>query len=416
MANSEELAPTYNVRPFPTPSREQEQPLNASNDVFPLVDSILMLQSTKIPDAAHLTIRTYPGLQAFHLKLKELIHLGSISLLSHDRNKRVPWPRRYHRRLYTGSFKAISHVMEALLDSECELSADARLALRCALNLPHHFAAIILPVFYDPETFALVFDPNQHVDSDQLVDNIYAEFRQVVSRSSESYPQFSSLWDEIQNQKETFRTMASRIVDKRPWTTAVIHRVSEDKDNSLMKGKLAVFDPKNPAEFTEERYYHMYSETSYIVDSVTSDLEIHLFVFADCPWNDDELKIVLADRKGEHFIDEQWFVGLHVLNLDRIRQVREWMEAVSPGLRESVKKLKAIRRAKTREEPEQRARGSRMYATGTHIDQNGWIRTPRNFPRRMDEIAKFELMRSNDHVLDGVVSVKSMFPFCKSNI
>ena len=182
-----------------------------------------------------------------------------------------------------------------------------------------------------------------------------------------------------------------------------------------MSGKRGVFNPTNPSDYSEDKFYQMYSETSYVVDSTTNQVEFHLFVSIDCPLTDDKIKVVIAKRNQDNFLDEKWFRGAHILNLDKVRQVKEWMEEMSPVLMESMSLCRHVQRSKRREDQQvARDEGSGMMATGVNVDQNGHLRPPHN-AGKMEEDLRFDLLRANDHILDGVIFVKSSFPFSKVN-
>lgn len=155
----------------------------------------------------------------------------------------------------------------------------------------------------------------------------------------------------------------------------------------------------------------MYPESSYVVDAVTNDVELHVFISADCDLTDDEIRNQVASPNG---VDEKWFIGAHLVNLDKFGPYKRWMDSISDTLVETANELRAIRRAAEREDPDVRVQqGSEMFSTGDQIDQNGTVGPPRNFKRKLDEQAKYDLMAKNDHILDGIVVVKPSFLFVK---
>lgn len=347
-----------------------------------------------------------------------MILVDRLTRVSH-KPQRVPFSDFYRQELYNIAFDPVSRVVESLLDRECKLSADARMALRSTLSNAHHFAAVLLPLFYDAETLDLLCKDKQSTDA------THSEFARRLDASS-SYPLFKSSWTEIRSQKKQLRKITKLINGEKFWKKVRLHRVWDDKKDGSLKGKQVVLNPKYPRRYPTKMYHKMYSSKSYIVGDAPEDgpVEYHLFV-TDCPLTDDELKSLLNRRSGKNeengdtFIEERWFVGVHVVNLGRIRQLKKWMDEVAtPSLKDSVTKLRPIRRAKTREDPKVRARkGSRMYGTGVAPDQQGHVRRPRNFNvRKMEEKAKFDLMQANDHILDGVVAVKSSFSPINANI
>ena len=358
-----------------------------------------------------LAVRTYPGIQELHSKLKTLTDSLSLSQISHP-PELLSFSHRFRRQLYLDSFDSIFAVVEKLLaqdDPQYELSADARIALRTTLSNAHHFVAVILPLFYDCETLLFLFDSKQHID------DVYGQYGHHLLSASQLYPRLTALWTEIGNQKKKFRTIVERIISKKFWKNPIIHRVSDGEDES-MSHKRAVFNPTNLSDYPEDKFYKMYSETSYVVDSTTNQVEYHLFVSVDCRLTDDEIKVMVAKRNATDFLDENWFRGAHILNLHHIRQVKEWMEEVAPALIESVSLCKHVQRSKNREDRQvAKDTGSRMIATGVHVDQHGYLRPPHN-TGKMDENLRFDLMQANDHILDGVVFVNSLFSFSKANV
>jgi hypothetical protein len=160
----------------------------------------------------------------------------------------------------------------------------------------------------------------------------------------------------------------------------------------------------------------MDSETSYVVDSTTKQVEYHVFVSVDCPETDDELKKLLAAHPGDKFVDEKWFRGAHVLNLDRFLPLKEWMDEVGPALLNILSPCRHIRRSPDREDPQvAKDEQSAMIATGVLVDQQGHLRPPHN-TGKMDEDSRFDILQANEHILDGVIFVKSSFHFCEANI
>ena len=147
-------------------------------------------------------------------------------------------------------------------NEEYKLSADGRITLHTILSNAHHFAAIILSHFYDPELLLILFDTKQHID------DIYSRYGQYITSSS-SYPLLQSQWKQIHHEKKTFQKMAQHIINDKFWTKVIIHRVNDDKNKS-MEGKRVVFNPIHPSHFSEDKYYHMYSETSHVINSTTS--------------------------------------------------------------------------------------------------------------------------------------------------
>ena len=290
-------------------------------------------------------------------------------------------------------------------DTSSGLSADGRITLRTALGNPQHFAAVILQHFYELQLLLQLFDTKQHVD------DAYSYYGTFFTNSSQ-YPCLQSRWIEIRDQKRTFRQMVRRIVDEGFWRRAVIHRVTNVEDDSLKEKKI-VLDPTDAARFPLTHFTHIFSNTSYIVDSSSSQVEFHLFVSVDCPLTDDELRDIISKPGDEDnsYVKELWFRGAHVFNLDSIRQIREWMDAMAPTLMDNVSCRRHVVQSCKREEKADAAKkdGSRMVTTGYNVDQNGHLRQARKF-LDTEEVARYDLMQSCDQVLDGVVFVSAL-PF-----
>ena len=195
-------------------------------------------------------------------------------------------------------------------------------------------------------------------------------------------------------------------------------------DKSL-RDKRVVLDPINANKYADEsKFYTMRSEDSYIVGKNPKNrVECHIFISVDCPLTDAEVKGILAHRTGKGNTDrpmlkiladcvgvlcleEEWFLGAHVVNLRRIRAIREWMDEMTPVLKRTLSSCLNISRSKHREDPQVRKDdGCQMVAMNFHGDRQGSLQAPRNFRRRVDEEMKFELMKEHDHILDGVVLV-----------
>jgi len=305
------------------------------------------------------------------------------------------------------------------------LSAEARNTLWSALSTAHHYAAVILLHFYEIDTLDILCKTPEHIRT------LYSKHGRLLL-SDRRYPKFRLLWERIRYQKLTFHQIAKNIRDDKPWAIAIIHRLHDNgKDDSICE-KRAVLDPTNPEEYADEnKFYTMLSENSYVVGkSPENRVECHIFISVDCPLTDAEVKDILAERKGNnspflpeiptdgtgHMSLEKWFFGAHVVNLRRIRQIREWMDSVIPVLMDTLSSCKPIRRSKHREDPEVTKQDRcRMVAMNFNCDQQGYVRAPKNFKERLDDDMKFELMAEHDHILDGVVIVKSLFLFRKTN-
>jgi hypothetical protein len=349
--------------------------------------------------------RTYPGLQELDTRIHQIAATLPYDQPKYQHNKPFPFPKRYRQYLYTAAFRPAATILESLLESDDELSAEGRIVLRSALGYPRQLAAILLHRFYDPQLLPHLFDNETHI-----IDS-YSKFGQLLSPSdlNPEYPLLKALWDRIQKEKDDIRRMAQHINDEKYWQHVTIHRVHDDQNHGNIIGKRIVLDPKRTAKYSKDKFYVMKSKDSYVVGSTSPDdsIQYHLFVLESCPLSDAQLKHRLSNRDGDEFVDEEWFVGAHVTNLDKIAQVKSWMNDAVPVLKESVKKLREIGRSQKRESKEVRQAGSKMYGTGVIADLRGNLGAVRNFPSNMPEGQKFDLMQANDYMLDGVVAVNS---------
>ena len=148
-------------------------------------------------------------------------------------------------------------------------------------------------------------------------------------------------------------------------------------------------------QFPLTDFAHIYSNTSHVVDSTTSQVEFHLFVTVECLFTDDELRDIISKSGDEDnsYLKELWFMAAHMFNLDSIRQIQEWMDAMAPSLMVNVSCRRHVVRSRKREEKAEAAKkdGSRMVATGYNVDQNGHLRQARNF-LDTEEVARYDLM------------------------
>ena len=86
-------------------------------------------------------------------------------------------------------------------------------------------------------------------------------------------------------------------------------------EEDSLKEKKIVLDPTDPVQCPLTDFAHIYSNTSHVVDSTTSQVEFHLFVLVECPFTDNELRDIISksDDEGNSYLKELWFMGAHVL-------------------------------------------------------------------------------------------------------
>jgi len=121
---------------------------------------------------------------------------------------------------------------------------------------------------------------------------------------------------------------------------------------------------------------------------------------------------LLSKRKGDGFIKEDWFVGVEVVNLQHIIPVSQFMASAMEPLKKSAKELRRVDRSDKREASDNSMRrGSAMYEVGggPRVDQTGHLQAPHNFKRLKDTLSKYDLMKEDDDILDGVIAVNSYF-------
>ena len=227
--------------------------------------------------------------------MKKLIKSRNLSPISHSADLTLHNPLRHI--LYIRSFHSVAGVIETLLvrnDSRYILSSEGRLALRNAVAHSHHFAAVILSLFYERETLLLLCDTPEHIES------IYSEYARLLFTTAESYLQFRQLWIGIKVQKNRFRHITRCIANT--WVARIIiHRMHDGSIDKSLRDKRVVLDPINANKYADEsKFYTMRSEDSYIVGKNPKNrVECHIFISVDCPLTDAEVKGILADRTGK---------------------------------------------------------------------------------------------------------------------
>jgi len=309
-------------------------------------------------------------------------------------------------------------MIETFLDPAFNLCPFARIALRTALGNAAYFVSMILSHFYTRDTLEILLPHRQQID------DVYSEFttRQLRTFSS-SHPLFYALKRDIGNRKRSLDKIAKTITDDRQVMLrhAVVHRVLDDKKHLEFMGKKIVLDPTNPSRFSSVHYHQMHSETSYIVgESSDGPIQLHLFV-------NDTLCRGISDRRIIETLfsnartttkfakaADLWFVGVHITNLHRIKQIATFMKEASPILLSSAKKLRHVGRSDTRENSgDRKSGGSRMFelGSGCRVDQTGCLQSPHNFKKpSTDPIMKYDLLSEDDYILDGVKTVDSWTP------
>jgi hypothetical protein len=359
-----------------------------------------------------LAIKTYPAVQEFHANVKDFVHKRGISLISHGSHQ----PRQFVSDCTMAAFRAIADMIETFLRPSFALSAYARIVLWGVLSNPPLFAALVLPHFYDSDTLDLLTPDKQHTDG------LFSELtsRRLPALSS-SYPLFHQLWLDIHNRKKTLRQIRCILKDdfKRLLQHVTVHRVRDDEGSAELMNKKVVLDPQNPSIFSDSEFLTMTSETSFIVgDTSDGPVQIHLFVDEQqcCGVSDARIIEILFQKGGNRGQlmkdDKSWFVGAHVVNLHRIKQIRSFMDDASPTLLCSAKELRCVKRSDIREDPDIRNMdGSRMFevGSGNRVDQVGCLQSPHNFKKlAAEEMMKYDLLADNDYILDVVKAVNRL--------
>lgn len=349
---------------------------------------------------------TYPGLQDLHSTLKRLAHSFNAPSISFQSGA-TSMDKRARHQLRAASFNAVARVVETLVagnDPQYQLSAESRVTLRTAISAAPQYVAFILPLFYDPGTLEQICGARKGIDE------AYSDHGDALKHSTQ-FPNFRRLWQEIRTEKRLFRHIIKIIRSDKPWMRAVIHRLAENNCGESARGRRVVLDPTNPDEYADEtEFYQMSSESAHVVGRRGSDkVELHLLVSATlCDVSDDEIRKILGDSTGQSFSSQKWFLGAHVVNLDRIVPWATWGDLVSKDMLSTVTACRLIHRSKRREaDAVRKADGARMVELCFHCDQQGYLRSPRNFRLRLDESSKFDFMRSHDHVMDGVAAVSA---------
>jgi hypothetical protein len=347
---------------------------------------------------------TYPGLQELHCALKHLVRSGNAPVISFE-TAGVTQSEKWARiQLVTASFARVAFVVETLASgkvAQYQLSPEARLTLRTAVSTARQYVALILPLFYDPDTLAhICATPND-------MDLAYSDHGDALLRTSD-YPHFRRLWLEIRTEKRRFRHITKNVRSNKPWLKAVIHRLNETSNGDSIRGRRVILDPRKPHEYSDKtKFYQMFSESSHVIGGPESDIiELHLLVSAtECDLSDLEIREILTDRTGKSFLDQKWFLGAHVVNLHRLTPVATWMDLVDDDMLSTLSTCRLVKRSEEREAAVVRDDGAAMLELSFHCDQQGYLRAPHNFDLRLDESSKFDLMQAHDIIMDGVVLV-----------
>src|SRR5271169_892193 len=108
--------------------------------------------------------------------------------------------------------------------------------------------------------------------------------------------------------------------------------------------KKILLDPKCPFKYSDDEYHKMYSETSYIIGHPSIDPNLRMYLLVDehlCREMSDEMVVAELFREGHGNkllkSAKSWFVGAHIVNLDRIRLIKEFMDSAALDLLESAK-------------------------------------------------------------------------------
>jgi hypothetical protein len=366
-----------------------------------------------------LAIKTYPAVQELHTHIKCFVRKHGISLISHGPNQpcRRPFFSDSGKILTTGEpFESIANMIETFLHPTFELSAYTRIVLRGVLSSPSLFAAIILPHFYRSDTLNLLTPDKQSTD------NVFSELTsRTLPGLSSSYPLFHQLWLDIHNRKNTLRhiTIILKRERKDLLKYITVHRVRDDKGSAELMTKKIVLDPQNPSMFSDSKFLTMTSETSFVVgDNSNGPIEIHLFVDEEQCFGFSDAMIIgfLFQQGGDRGQlmkdDKSWFVGVHIVNLHRIKQVQHFMDDASLTLLRSAKKLRRVKRSDIREDSDtQDMNGSCMFevGSGNRVDQVGCMQSPHNFKNpAADEMMKYDLLAEDDYILDVVKAVDQL--------
>ena len=109
--------------------------------------------------------KTYPGIQELYATIKKLTVLQNFGRIFHPTGLNSESISSLRHQLFIHSFDSVASVIETLMPPKDEylLSLDARIALRSAFTNAHHFAAVILPHFYQHDTLDLLCNNKEHI-------------------------------------------------------------------------------------------------------------------------------------------------------------------------------------------------------------------------------------------------------------
>jgi hypothetical protein len=276
-----------------------------------------------------------------------LVHSLNVSSISSTVGK-ISTNKSARHQLYVASFPAVAGIVETLVagnNAQCELSAESRITLCTALSNARQYVAFILPLFYECGTLDLICDTKARINL------AYSDHGHLLLQSP-AFPHFRRLWEEIRSEKRRLRHIVKNICSNKPWKTAIIHRLVKTSNGDSIRGRRVVLAPTNPNEYADEtEFYQMFSESCHVVGrGGGSDVQLHPFVCATlCDLSDDEIRDILGDRSGQSFLGQKWFLGAHVVNLDRIKPWETWMDQVNKDMLSTLTACRLVHRSKNRE-------------------------------------------------------------------
>jgi hypothetical protein len=170
-------------------------------------------------------------------------------------------------------------------------------------------------------------------------------------------------------------------------------------------------NPTNEAAFPTDSFYHMSSDTSYVVEPKGKGIQFHIFVDRTLAPPDIDIAIMIKKQTNNAYLTEPWFIVAAVYNLPSVTKMRDWFEDAEVKLLDTTNGRNPIQRSGHRQAPASSPVSiprTTLHAVAEHTDQQGYFRTPQNFEKSVNSnpARKFQMLQSADSVLDGFSQVQ----------
>lgn len=311
--------------------------------------------------------------------------------------------------LLAAAWPMVCEVLNNIEDQE-ELSSHSRMLLRVCLGHAQHFVGIILHHFYERHTF------DRLVSQNSMVFDIFSSFIQFVTKNGDS--QIQMHLNVLRDYKEQLNKIRRHLRQAQRLAHIRVHRVSylpyAPAYHSPSFGKRIVVDPHDLDKFHPDKFYVMHSSNSFVIKAQSSNLEIHLLVTDDCPFDSTKLETIM--RQKEHgdsdsdsdYFAKDWMVLVVIYNLQTVPGLQKWLSQAQECLLENINKRSYISRSPNKQNNVLTGvHRSRMVGLGDLANQSGGVGPYLNIEgrRRITTPAKYEILKNSDFILDGLIAV-----------